>query len=152
MRVSTTASAYFAMTFPWQCIMSDYFINFTLRRHQALHSSKTSQNVCNGCGKTFSRLDALNVRLVFLLPFPPISPSRVGVTLFFSLVICNLSFRIRGLRVLTHSFSFLYAPCSCLLGIVLASHSLLISICRAGHAHQTIVLTARVSSLTDDDD
>ncbi|TDL25904.1 hypothetical protein BD410DRAFT_716355, partial [Rickenella mellea] len=31
------------------------------KRHQALHSTKSHSNVCSGCGKTFSRLDALNV-------------------------------------------------------------------------------------------
>lgn len=31
------------------------------RRHQALHSQRTQTNVCQGCKKTFSRLDALNV-------------------------------------------------------------------------------------------
>ncbi|EJD02856.1 uncharacterized protein FOMMEDRAFT_41228, partial [Fomitiporia mediterranea MF3/22] len=30
------------------------------KRHQALHSSRSTSNVCHGCGKTFSRLDALN--------------------------------------------------------------------------------------------
>ena len=39
------------------------------RRHQALHSAKSTINACQGCGKTFSRLDALNVshRLLLLL-------------------------------------------------------------------------------------
>ncbi|EPS97755.1 hypothetical protein FOMPIDRAFT_1127922 [Fomitopsis schrenkii] len=32
------------------------------KRHQALHTAKAQANVCHGCGKTFSRLDALNVR------------------------------------------------------------------------------------------
>ncbi|KAI0745794.1 hypothetical protein C8Q76DRAFT_574750, partial [Earliella scabrosa] len=31
------------------------------KRHQALHTSRSQSNVCQGCGKTFSRLDALNV-------------------------------------------------------------------------------------------
>ncbi|KAF8894038.1 hypothetical protein BD779DRAFT_1504905 [Infundibulicybe gibba] len=31
------------------------------KRHQALHSAKSQSNVCLGCKKTFSRLDALNV-------------------------------------------------------------------------------------------
>ncbi|KAH9083875.1 hypothetical protein EDB83DRAFT_2212606 [Lactarius deliciosus] len=31
------------------------------KRHQALHSAKSQNNACQGCGKTFSRLDALNV-------------------------------------------------------------------------------------------
>ncbi|EIM81144.1 uncharacterized protein STEHIDRAFT_67207 [Stereum hirsutum FP-91666 SS1] len=31
------------------------------KRHQALHQSKSTNNTCSGCGKTFSRLDALNV-------------------------------------------------------------------------------------------
>ena len=35
-----------------------------LRRHQALHTSRSQSNVCQGCGKTFSRLDALNVSLL----------------------------------------------------------------------------------------
>ncbi|KAF7315502.1 hypothetical protein MIND_00065500 [Mycena indigotica] len=30
------------------------------KRHQALHTAKTQTNVCVGCKKTFSRLDALN--------------------------------------------------------------------------------------------
>lgn len=32
------------------------------RRHQALHTAKSQNNVCRGCKKAFSRLDALNVR------------------------------------------------------------------------------------------
>ncbi|EPQ57297.1 hypothetical protein GLOTRDRAFT_37802 [Gloeophyllum trabeum ATCC 11539] len=32
------------------------------KRHQALHTARSQSNVCQGCGKTFSRLDALNVR------------------------------------------------------------------------------------------
>ncbi|KAI6032829.1 hypothetical protein F5J12DRAFT_700142, partial [Pisolithus orientalis] len=31
------------------------------KRHQALHANRTQANVCQGCRKTFSRLDALNV-------------------------------------------------------------------------------------------
>ncbi|KAK0485793.1 hypothetical protein IW261DRAFT_1452101 [Armillaria novae-zelandiae] len=31
------------------------------KRHQALHTAKAQANVCQGCKKTFSRLDALNV-------------------------------------------------------------------------------------------
>ncbi|THV02435.1 hypothetical protein K435DRAFT_653448 [Dendrothele bispora CBS 962.96] len=31
------------------------------KRHQALHTAKPQSNVCKGCKKTFSRLDALNV-------------------------------------------------------------------------------------------
>lgn len=31
------------------------------RRHQALHAAKSQSNICQGCKKTFSRLDALNV-------------------------------------------------------------------------------------------
>ncbi|PFH53821.1 hypothetical protein AMATHDRAFT_54357 [Amanita thiersii Skay4041] len=31
------------------------------KRHQALHTAKSQSNVCQGCKKTFSRLDALNV-------------------------------------------------------------------------------------------
>jgi hypothetical protein len=34
------------------------------RRHQSLHSQRTQANVCHGCKKTFSRLDALNVRSI----------------------------------------------------------------------------------------
>ncbi|KAI0268775.1 hypothetical protein BC834DRAFT_952113 [Gloeopeniophorella convolvens] len=33
------------------------------KRHQALHSAKSQNNACQGCGKTFSRLDALNRHL-----------------------------------------------------------------------------------------
>ncbi|KAH9935330.1 uncharacterized protein B0H18DRAFT_868867 [Fomitopsis serialis] len=33
------------------------------KRHQALHTAKAQANVCHGCGKTFSRLDALNVSI-----------------------------------------------------------------------------------------
>ncbi|KAJ6499062.1 hypothetical protein C8R45DRAFT_980946 [Mycena sanguinolenta] len=33
------------------------------KRHQALHTSKSQTNVCVGCKKTFSRLDALNRHL-----------------------------------------------------------------------------------------
>jgi len=33
------------------------------KRHQALHSNKSQSNVCQGCRKTFSRLDALNRHL-----------------------------------------------------------------------------------------
>lgn len=38
------------------------------RRHQALHSAKSQNNLCRGCKKTFSRLDALNVRDPFSYP------------------------------------------------------------------------------------
>jgi hypothetical protein len=38
------------------------------RRHQALHSAKSTINACQGCGKTFSRLDALNVSHTPLQP------------------------------------------------------------------------------------
>lgn len=31
------------------------------KRHQALHTAKAHTNICQGCKKTFSRLDALNV-------------------------------------------------------------------------------------------
>lgn len=31
------------------------------KRHQALHTAKSQSNICLGCKKTFSRLDALNV-------------------------------------------------------------------------------------------
>ncbi|OCH95126.1 hypothetical protein OBBRIDRAFT_643820 [Obba rivulosa] len=34
-----------------------------IRRHQALHTSRSQSNACQGCGKTFSRLDALNRHL-----------------------------------------------------------------------------------------
>ncbi|KJA20717.1 hypothetical protein HYPSUDRAFT_121482, partial [Hypholoma sublateritium FD-334 SS-4] len=30
------------------------------KRHQALHAAKSQSNICQGCKKTFSRLDALN--------------------------------------------------------------------------------------------
>ncbi|KAH9912279.1 hypothetical protein B0H21DRAFT_773938 [Amylocystis lapponica] len=33
------------------------------KRHQALHASRSQPNVCQGCGKSFSRLDALNRHL-----------------------------------------------------------------------------------------
>lgn len=33
------------------------------KRHQALHTAKSQSNVCRGCKKTFSRLDALNRHL-----------------------------------------------------------------------------------------
>ncbi|KAF8160801.1 hypothetical protein B0H34DRAFT_698118 [Crassisporium funariophilum] len=33
------------------------------KRHQALHAAKSQSNVCQGCKKTFSRLDALNRHL-----------------------------------------------------------------------------------------
>ncbi|KAJ4476991.1 hypothetical protein C8J55DRAFT_516335 [Lentinula edodes] len=33
------------------------------KRHQALHTSKPQSNICQGCKKTFSRLDALNRHL-----------------------------------------------------------------------------------------
>ncbi|KAI0949350.1 hypothetical protein AcW1_008988 [Taiwanofungus camphoratus] len=33
------------------------------KRHQALHTAKSQSNICQGCGKTFSRLDALNRHL-----------------------------------------------------------------------------------------
>ncbi|KAF9529188.1 hypothetical protein CPB83DRAFT_852826 [Crepidotus variabilis] len=33
------------------------------KRHQALHAAKSQNNVCQGCKKTFSRLDALNRHL-----------------------------------------------------------------------------------------
>ncbi|KDQ21281.1 hypothetical protein BOTBODRAFT_99602 [Botryobasidium botryosum FD-172 SS1] len=33
------------------------------KRHQALHSSKSGQHTCEGCSKTFSRMDALNRHL-----------------------------------------------------------------------------------------
>ncbi|KAI9572296.1 hypothetical protein HD554DRAFT_2004405, partial [Boletus coccyginus] len=31
------------------------------KRHQALHATRSQSNICQGCRKTFSRLDALNV-------------------------------------------------------------------------------------------
>lgn len=34
-----------------------------VRRHQALHAAKSQSNICQGCKKAFSRLDALNVNL-----------------------------------------------------------------------------------------
>ncbi|KAJ3969055.1 hypothetical protein EV361DRAFT_373973 [Lentinula raphanica] len=37
------------------------------KRHQALHNSKPQSNICHGCKKTFSRLDALNVRNLFFI-------------------------------------------------------------------------------------
>ncbi|KAF9469920.1 hypothetical protein BDZ94DRAFT_1279033 [Collybia nuda] len=33
------------------------------KRHQALHTAKSQANICHGCKKTFSRLDALNRHL-----------------------------------------------------------------------------------------
>jgi len=33
------------------------------KRHQALHTAKSQSNICQGCKKTFSRLDALNRHL-----------------------------------------------------------------------------------------
>jgi uncharacterized Zn-finger protein len=33
------------------------------KRHQALHAAKSQSNICQGCKKTFSRLDALNRHL-----------------------------------------------------------------------------------------
>ncbi|KAK2464246.1 hypothetical protein APHAL10511_003703 [Amanita phalloides] len=33
------------------------------KRHQALHTAKSQANICQGCKKTFSRLDALNRHL-----------------------------------------------------------------------------------------
>ncbi|KAJ7594289.1 hypothetical protein C8J56DRAFT_926385 [Mycena floridula] len=33
------------------------------KRHQALHTAKSQANICRGCQKTFSRLDALNRHL-----------------------------------------------------------------------------------------
>ncbi|KAH7888513.1 hypothetical protein F5I97DRAFT_1853203 [Phlebopus sp. FC_14] len=33
------------------------------KRHQALHASRSQSNICQGCRKTFSRLDALNRHL-----------------------------------------------------------------------------------------
>ncbi|KAK0212845.1 hypothetical protein DFS33DRAFT_1464500 [Desarmillaria ectypa] len=43
-------------------ILSKLLIAAT-RRHQALHTAKAQANVCQGCKKTFSRLDALNRHL-----------------------------------------------------------------------------------------
>ena len=40
-----------------------HLITYAPRRHQALHSAKSQTNICQGCKKAFSRLDALNVRL-----------------------------------------------------------------------------------------
>ncbi|KAF8628889.1 hypothetical protein AX15_003675 [Amanita polypyramis BW_CC] len=36
------------------------------KRHQALHTAKSQANVCQGCKKTFSRLDALNRHCEYL--------------------------------------------------------------------------------------
>jgi len=33
------------------------------KRHQALHATRSQSNICQGCKKTFSRLDALNRHL-----------------------------------------------------------------------------------------
>ncbi|KAH9831277.1 uncharacterized protein C8Q71DRAFT_715628 [Rhodofomes roseus] len=38
------------------------------KRHQALHTAKAQANVCHGCGKTFSRLDALNRHRTSIVP------------------------------------------------------------------------------------
>lgn len=35
------------------------------RRHQALHATRSQSNICQGCKKTFSRLDALNVTSLY---------------------------------------------------------------------------------------
>jgi len=40
----------------------DHLIVYVPRRHQALHSARSQTNICHGCKKAFSRLDALNVR------------------------------------------------------------------------------------------
>lgn len=42
-----------AMTYPTH--------HLSYRRHQALHATRSQSNICQGCRKTFSRLDALNV-------------------------------------------------------------------------------------------
>jgi len=41
---------------------ADHLIIYVPRRHQALHSARSQTNICHGCKKAFSRLDALNVR------------------------------------------------------------------------------------------
>ena len=46
------------------------------RRHQALHAARSqATNVCQGCGKTFSRLDALNVSSFVRPPFLHVADS-----------------------------------------------------------------------------
>ncbi|KAG2153761.1 uncharacterized protein EDB93DRAFT_1102565 [Suillus bovinus] len=35
------------------------------KRHQALHATRSQSNICQGCKKTFSRLDALNVTSLY---------------------------------------------------------------------------------------
>ncbi|KAJ6500137.1 hypothetical protein C8R47DRAFT_1110580 [Mycena vitilis] len=49
---------------PYVCDWPNFIvINSFCRRHQALHTAKSQTNVCIGCKKTFSRLDALNRHL-----------------------------------------------------------------------------------------
>jgi hypothetical protein len=57
-RGSTIASSYYTSFFS-----AIFFAEIPHRRHQALHTTKSQSNICQGCKKTFSRLDALNVRL-----------------------------------------------------------------------------------------
>lgn len=75
-------------------------LSVDFRRHQALHTSKPQSNVCQGCKKTFSRLDALNVSsrpcLLFQLDFHlvyrdivntvsvPFQPRQITNTFFFT--------------------------------------------------------------------
>jgi hypothetical protein len=54
--VSTIASTFISFS----CLTSHP--HHSHRRHQALHAAKSQSNICGGCKKTFSRLDALNVR------------------------------------------------------------------------------------------
>lgn len=64
--VSTTASS--SCPFSLWLVLHCYF----RRRHQALHAAKSQSNICQGCKKTFSRLDALNVRVFLCIsPFHP---------------------------------------------------------------------------------
>lgn len=58
------------------------------RRHQALHTAKAQANVCQGCGKTFSRLDALNVRSR-PRPFPRHFGLTVSVSLTEAPYVCH---------------------------------------------------------------
>ena len=57
--VSTTASTSGLLA---AAAAADHLIMYVPRRHQALHSAKSQTNICHGCKKAFSRLDALNVR------------------------------------------------------------------------------------------
>ena len=76
LRVNTIASKWFALgsnVAPRRSLTAALDATLSRRRHQALHTSRSQSNVCQGCGKTFSRLDALNVSV----PFPPSSCARV---------------------------------------------------------------------------